>query len=89
MTAAKRLPPSRGYDQSTAQLSRSQLNNPLRDFLADYAKRDRIELFDDFLGDTINLDNYAVAAAGTGVAFNLTIVIVGGAVVVTSGATVG
>ena len=86
---AFRLPPTRGYDQSIRQLSRSMLNNPLRDFLTDYAKRDRIELFDDFLGDTINLDNYVVAAAGTGVAFNLTTVTVGGAAVATSGATAG
>lgn len=84
-----RLPPSRGYDQSTRQLSRAMLNNPLRDFLADYAKRDRIELFDDFLGDTINLDNYVVTAAGTGVAFNLTTATVGGAIVASSGTVSG
>lgn len=60
-----RAPSLRGYNRSTHQLSRSQLGNPLRDFLADLATRDRVELFDDFLGDTINLDNYAVAQSQT------------------------
>lgn len=64
-----RMPPSRGYDQSTNLLSRSNLQNPLRHFLADYASRDRVVFFDDFAGDAINLDSYAVAASGGGTAF--------------------
>jgi hypothetical protein len=64
-----RVPPSTGYDLSDRQLSRSSLNNPLRDFLANYARRDRVTHFDDFLGDTVDLNNYAVVKQGTGVAF--------------------
>lgn len=35
-----------------------------RDFLEFFALRDTVHFFDDFLGDTINLDNYAVANGG-------------------------
>lgn len=68
-----RLDPARGYDRSNYQLGRSQLNNPLRDFLRDIAVRDRVAFFDDFLGDTIDLNNYAVVKQGTGVAFALAV----------------
>lgn len=52
-----RLPPARGpYELSNAQLSRSMLNNPLRDFLRNLAKRDRVDQFIDFTdwGDAAN-----------------------------------
>lgn len=60
-----RMPPERGYDRSSRLLGRSLLGNPLRDFLADLATRDRVEFYDDFLGDTINLDNLALAQSQT------------------------
>lgn len=66
---ATRLPPNQGYDRSSRQLSRAMLNNPLRDFLADLAYRDRVEHYDDFLVDTINLDAYAVAQSQTSTSF--------------------
>lgn len=84
-----RMPPEGIYDQSRRQLGRSMLHNPLRDFLRDLASRDRVVFYDDFLVDTINLDNYVVGASGTGVAFNVTTVTVPGAAIATSGTTSG
>lgn len=66
---ATRVPPSQGYDRSERQLSRYLLSNPLRDFLKDLAIRDRVVFDDDFLGDAINLDNYAVAQSQTSTSF--------------------
>lgn len=62
-----RMPPERGYDTSYQQLSRTQLYGPLRDFLKHYARRDRVVLYDDFLGDTIDLNNYALATSQSSV----------------------
>lgn len=62
-----------GYQLSDAQLAQYQLQNPQRRFLEWGAMRDYVVLADDFLGDTINLDNYAVAASGTGTAFAATV----------------
>ncbi|HVQ45092.1 MAG TPA: hypothetical protein VMT30_09130 [Candidatus Saccharimonadia bacterium] len=41
--------PDRGYELSNQQLSRSQMQSPLRDFLRHLAKRDRITEFYDFV----------------------------------------
>ena len=62
-----RVPPERGYDLSYQQLNRTGLHGPLRDFLRSYARRDRVVMEDDFVGDTINLDNYALAQSQTSV----------------------
>lgn len=65
-----RLPPERGYERSTAQLSRAMLNNPLRDFLRDLAKRDRVEYFFDF-GDWGDAANFTMAQTQTSTNFTV------------------
>ena len=72
-----RLPPRIGYDRSRALLSRSNLHNPLRDFLRDYATRDRVLQRFEFMnwGDTASFTmaqtqtsvNFTVADGANGV----------------------
>jgi hypothetical protein len=62
-----RMPPDRGYDLSYHQLGRTEMHGSLRDFLRSYATRDRVVFYDDFTGDAINLDNYALAQSQTSV----------------------
>jgi hypothetical protein len=64
------MPDTRGI-AAGYPLSRNELRKvaglgrgPLRDFMEFYASRDNSVFFDDFLGDTINLDMYAVANGG-------------------------
>lgn len=63
-----RMLPSRGYERSTAQLSRSMLNNPLRDFLKDLARRDRVVFYNDFK-DRNEVNNWTMAQTQTSVNF--------------------
>jgi hypothetical protein len=63
------LNPFRGYPRSDAQLAKYGLSNPQRDFLKYSATRDRVVFFDDFLGDAINLDFYALAQSQTSTNF--------------------
>lgn len=57
--------PAEGYPLSRAQLrKRMGKDDPLFNFASRYALRDSVLFVDDFLGDTINLDNYAVANSG-------------------------
>lgn len=63
-----RLPPSRGYDRSNYQLSRSLLGNPLRDFLVDLSTRDRVTFFNDFK-DINEVNNWTMAQTQTSVNF--------------------
>jgi hypothetical protein len=65
-----RMPPSRGFYAlpRTALLSRSNLYNPLRDFLADYAKRDRPQFLNDFK-DRNEVNNWTMAQTQTSVNF--------------------
>jgi hypothetical protein len=58
-----RLTPRNGYPLSTAELRKVMGRGVLHDFL-EYGARETCHIFDDFLGDTINLDNYAVANSG-------------------------
>lgn len=62
--------PSVGYPLSNRSLRKLMgVNSNLYDFLRFYAHRDVVQHFDDFDGDTINLDYYAVAnGGGAGVA---------------------
>jgi hypothetical protein len=70
-----------GYPLSDAELSKIKGDGVLRRFLEQYATRDRVTFFDDFVGDTINLDNYAVASsAGTGSAVFATAVAANGTI---------
>jgi hypothetical protein len=64
------LPPRTGYDRSRHQLGRSMLKNPLRDFLRDLAKRDRVEIFLDFM-DWGEAANFTVAQTQTSVSFTV------------------
>jgi hypothetical protein len=50
--------------KSLAELRKAVNKGPLYDYLAKDAWQDRVLFFDDFSGDTINLDNYAVANGG-------------------------
>lgn len=62
-----RYPPV-GFPLSRAELRKELQKGPLYEFL-DYQTRDMFTTFDDFGGDTINLDMYAVAnGAGSGAA---------------------
>ncbi len=63
-----RMPPSRGYNLSSQQLGRSMLNNPLRDFLANYAKRDRVGHFFEFL-DWSETTSFTMGQTQTSVTF--------------------
>ena len=63
-----RMLPSRGYDRSTALLSRSNLHNPLRDFLKDLARRDRVVFYNDFK-DRNDVNNWTMAQTQTSVNF--------------------
>lgn len=65
-----RLPPDRGYDRSSRQLSRSMLNNPLRDFLRDLAVRDRVTYHFDF-GNWGETANFTLAQTGTSTSFTV------------------
>jgi hypothetical protein len=49
------------------------LNNPLREYLTDLSTRDRVTFFDDFVGDTIDLNNYALAQSQTSVNFTVAV----------------
>ena len=62
--------PLKGYPLSRAELrKRMDLDDPIYNFLDKYASRDTVHFVDDFLVDTINLDNYALAnSSGTGAA---------------------
>lgn len=55
-----------GYPLSNRELSKiaGLSKGPLRDFIQFLASRDVVHFFDDFNGDAINLDNYAVANGG-------------------------
>lgn len=65
MALFDRYTPRRDYPLSRAQIRRfTSGNSAMHDFLSQYATRDAVVFFDDFLGDTINLDNYAVANSG-------------------------
>jgi hypothetical protein len=65
-----RLPPTRGYNLSDVQLGRGMLNSPLRDFLRNYAKRDRVGEFMDFV-DWGDAANFSVAQTQTSVSFTV------------------
>lgn len=66
--APSRLAPLSGNPLSRAELRKKMGSGPLYQFL-DFYSTDKVHFFDDFLGDTINLDNYAVAnGGGAGVA---------------------
>lgn len=57
--------PRSGSDMSVAQLKRFMPGRgAAHDFLRHLCRRDVVDYFDDFLGDTIDLDMYAVAKAG-------------------------
>lgn len=57
--------PRNGYPLSNRELRKLMgINSTLYDFLRFYATRSVIHQFDDFTGDTINLDLYAVANGG-------------------------
>jgi hypothetical protein len=60
--------PISGYPLSDAELSKKMGKNPLYEFLR-FSSRDRVHFYDDFLGDTINLDNYVLATGATATAF--------------------
>lgn len=62
------MPKVRGGRQipSTNMLAQFARRGAMHDFLEFYSFRDRYFYLDDFGGDTINLDYYALAAAGTG-----------------------
>jgi len=62
------MDPERGYTRSTAQLSRSMLNNPLRDFLRDLAVRDRVTSFWDFK-DIDDVNDFTMAQTQTSTNF--------------------
>lgn len=63
-----RLDPARGYTRSTAQLSRSMLNGPLRDFLRDLATRDRVQMLWDFK-DIDDVNDFTMAQTQTSTSF--------------------
>lgn len=65
-----RMPPRTGYERSNHQLGRSMLKNPLRDFLRDLAKRDRVEAFFDFM-DWGETSNFTMAQTQTGTTFTV------------------
>jgi hypothetical protein len=67
---ASRVPASQGYDSSNRQLARSQLGNPLRDFLKNLATRDRVHTMFDFVdwGETAN---FTLAQTQTSVNFTV------------------
>ena len=56
--------PAQGYPLSIAELGRHLKRGPLYEFLEHFAHRDVLYGKDDFFGDTINLDWYAVANGG-------------------------
>lgn len=60
--------PMQGYPLSDAEIYKKMARNPLSEFLR-FQSRDRVHFFDDFLVDTINLDNYVLAAGATATAF--------------------
>jgi hypothetical protein len=63
-------PPSRGYERSNHLLGRSNLKNPLRDFLKDLAKRDRVEHFYEFM-DWSETTSFTLAQTQTSVSFTV------------------
>lgn len=63
-----RMPSVRGYDRSTFQLGRTQMQGPLRDFLKDLARRDRVTEFFDFTNWT-DTTSFTMAQTQTGVVF--------------------
>ena len=66
--------PASGYPASKAELAKFRgMGGPLNRFLQTFAYKDRVFFFDDFLGDTINLDNYALANSGGAGAANFAI----------------
>ena len=56
--------PISGFPMSRQQLRRGDQKGPLYNFLNRLATRDTVYFKDDFLGDTIDLNNYAVANGG-------------------------
>lgn len=59
------LYPMIGSPMSLKELKRGVSGRgPLQSFLRNFAYPDQVFFFDDFLGDTINLDNYALAKGG-------------------------
>lgn len=62
------MPVSRGYERSNFQLGRSKLRGPLRDFLKDLAKRDRVESFWDFM-DWSDTASFTMGQTATSVVF--------------------
>lgn len=54
----------RGHPYSQATMKRMQLTDIMETFLERFAVNEMVYFEDDFLGDTINLDNYAVANGG-------------------------
>ncbi len=68
--------PDNGYKYSRAEMRRfMSRSNPQWKFFNRLAVHDTVEVFDDFLGDTINLDNYALGNGGgaSAVAFAVTV----------------
>ena len=65
-----RLPPRVGYDLSDQQLARSNLVNPLRDFLRNYASRDRVYQHIEFT-DWGDAANFTLANSNTGTNFTV------------------
>jgi hypothetical protein len=63
---------------SAKQLDKIGAKGPLREYLARLAYPDQVFYFDDFLGDTINLDNYAVANGGGASATSFAIAVASG-----------
>lgn len=56
--------PNPGFRNSRAELLKKMGRNPLMNFLDTFAFHHTYFFFDDFQGDTINLDNWAVANSG-------------------------
>lgn len=56
--------PTSGSPLSLAELAKTQIRGPLYYYLRHLALADVRHVIDDFEGDTINLDNYAVANGG-------------------------
>ena len=68
--------PRRGYPLSRQELKNAHLRGPEYEFLKHFAMRDSVYTLDDFIGDTINLDNYAVANGGGAAAASFAITVV-------------
>lgn len=82
--------PASGFLLSKAQLKRQRglLGSPLYDFMERYAARDVVRTFDDFTGDTIDLNYYALANSGGTAVANFAIqVLANGVIRAASGTT--